>query len=485
MRSGLFSYFIAALFTLFLPQLPALAQSVEKLSLRDAIEQALASNLNLQLQQQDVQVAEGARLAAEGKFDFFIEAETLARNEELAPLSPLASEREDTAAWNGAVSKKFTTGTTLSLGYDNSRLDSDNILLDFNPSYNSALVFGMTQPLLKGFGTEVQTATLRESQKRLEATVFQVDSEAANLAAQVKVAYWRFYFALQNIEVQKLSLTLARKLLEETEAKIDAGKLAPIDFFQPQSEVARREEQLITAERAVGTAEDSLKLLLNSQDWLAEYEPTDKPAIKPVELHLPTILDNALQHRPDIKAADLIVQAAKIQEEKAKDDIRPDLSLIGNVGVSGTDRTYGDAIDNSVSDPENLWLIGLNFSVPLENSTAKGLHQQAKANYSKARTSAELLRQQIRRTVRTTIRDVELAIKAIDATQKTSLATQKRLEAEQAKFLSGRATTLDVLASQQAYSEALSQENLTIVTYANSLAELDRIQGLVTFSSSR
>ncbi len=127
---------------------------------------------------------------------------------------------------------------------------------------------------------------------------------------------------------------------------------------------------------------------------------------------------------------------------------------------------------------------GMVFSIPLENSTAKGFYQQAQANYSKARTSTELLRQQIRRTVRTTIRDVQLAIKALEATRKTSLATLKRLEAEQAKFDSGRATTLDVLAAQDAYSQALSQENLTKITYADTLAELDRIQGLVTFSSA-
>jgi outer membrane protein TolC len=80
---------------------------------------------------------------------------------------------------------------------------------------------------------------------------------------------------------------------------------------------------------------------------------------------------------------------------------------------------------------------------------------------------------------------VQLAIKALEATRKTTLATLKRLEAEQAKFAAGRATTLDVLTAQEAYSQALSQQNLTSVNYANTLAELDRIQGLITFSSSR
>lgn len=485
MRYHISPVIAALLLPLFLLTSAVSAETGQKISIEEAIQQALANNLNLKLRQEDVQAAAGTKLAAEGKFDLFLEAEALAQSEELTPLTNIGSEQDDTTVWNAAVSKLFSTGTEVSLGYNNSRFDTDIDNLLLNPSYNSGLVLGLRQPLLKGFGKEVQTAGLRGAQKQLEASIYQVDSEAANLAAEVKVAYWNFVFAKQNIDVQELSLALAVKLVEETEAKINAGKLAQVEIYQPQSEVARREEQLISAERAVGTAEDELKLLLNSQDWLMTYDPIDQPATEPIELDLPTILNNALQSRPDIKAADLATEAAKIEEERSKDDIRPDLSLIGGLGITGTDDTYGDSIDKSVSDPDNLWQIGINFSIPLSNDTAKGVYQQARANYNRAKTSGELLRQQIRRTVRTTIRDVELAIKAIDATRKTSLATLKRLEAEQAKFDSGRSTTFDVLAAQEAYAQALSQENLTEITYANILAELDRIQGLVTISSVR
>jgi outer membrane protein TolC len=123
--------------------------------------------------------------------------------------------------------------------------------------------------------------------------------------------------------------------------------------------------------------------------------------------------------------------------------------------------------------------------MPLQNKIAQGNYRQAKAGYNRAVTNSELLRQQIRRAVRTTVRDVQLAIKALEATQKTSLAMQKSLEAEQAKFDSGRSTTLDVLTAQETYSQALSQQNLTKINYAGTLAELDRIQGLITFSSSQ
>ncbi len=462
----------------------AVTAGEQKLSLRDAVEQALTNNLNLQLSREDVLAAEGVALSNEGKFDVSLAADAGLQSEELTPLTQIGATEEDQGGWGVGASKLFSAGTTVRLDWKSSSYDSNIEGLLFNPSYNSGLTLGLKQSLLKGFGTEVQTSSLRASQKLLEATSFKLDSDSANLAAEVKAAYWRLVFAWQDIEVQRLSLTLAERLLEETEAKITAGKLAPVEIYQPQSEVARREETLITAERAIGTAEDELKLLINSDDWLLSFSPTDLPTTVPVELDLPLILKNSLTNRPDIKAADLSVQAAKLELLDAKDQIRPDLSLIGTVGLASTDDSYGDSVSNSLSDPDNLWQVGLSFSVPLANSAAKGFHQQATAGYNKSKTSAQLLRQQIRRTVRTTIRDVELAIKAIDATKKTSFATLKRLEAEQAKFDTGRSTTLDVLIAQDAYSQALRQENLTNITYANTLAELDRIQGLVTFSSA-
>lgn len=479
------------------------AEDIEELNLRSAVELALINNLNLQLRQEDVDSAEGATLAAEGKFDVLIEAEANVQSEELTPIFLGGAEQEDRALWNAEASKLFSTGTSISLGWNNSRFksdsgnlfsnssssgslntsDTDGFLL--NPSYNTRLTFGLQQPLLRGFGKEVQTATLRATQKQLEAASYQVDNEAANLAADVKIAYWNLVFALQDIEVKRLSVTLAKQLLEETEAKISAGRLAEVEIYQPQSEVARREEELIGSERAIGTAEDELKLLLNTDKWPTTIIPTDQPESEPVTVNLMAVQNNALKSRPDIKAADLLIEAAKYEELRAKDDIRPDLSLVGAVGLTGTDENYGDSLDNSLSNPDNLWEVGVTFSIPLQNRTAKGNYRQAKASYNRAKTSAELLRQQIRRTVRITVRDVRLAIKAIDATRKTSLASLKALEAEQAKFDSGRSTTLDVLIAQQSYSQALSQQNLTLVTYANILAELDRIQGLVTFSSSR
>ncbi|KJR97544.1 MAG: hypothetical protein VR65_23290 [Desulfobulbaceae bacterium BRH_c16a] len=456
-----------------------------KLTLDEAVQQALANNLGLQLQKDDVAAAEGAMETAEGEFDFVVNAEGGAGRTELAPLVPQSSEKDETAQWLVGVEKKYITGTEVSVNWNNSRYSgtfSSPLFEDFllDPAYNTGLTIGVRQPLLQGFGMDRQTASIRASEKNVQAASYLVSSEAANLAAAVKGAYWNLVYAWQDKSVKELSLTLAQKLLEETIEKIRAGKLAEVDIYQPQSEIARREENLILADRTIGLYEDELKLLLNSKDWFTSFIPADLPSVVPIIPDPQAVEANAMARRPDLKAAELAIDAARIEEDVARDNIRPSLAFVGLVGQGGTDESYGDTLRDAVDSPETEWQAGLAFSMPLQNRRAQGLYRQASAAYSKAKNRSQQLRLEVQKSVRTTVRDVQLAIKAMEATKKTSLATRKRLEAEEAKFAVGRATTFDVLTAQDAYSQALSQEKQSEVAYALALAELDRIQGLVT-----
>ncbi len=450
-----------------------------ELSLAEAVETALLKNLGLRLTQEDVTEAEGAAMAAEGTFDVQLSADVGAGRRSETPVTQIEGGEEKTAAWNAGVQKRFTPGTEMELRWNNGNLDTDSELYLFDPVYNSEVTLELRQPLLRGLGTDVQMADLNSARTQVQAASFVVDGAAADLASEVKSAYWELVFAHQNLEVLELSLALARKLQEDTEVRIEAGKLAAIDLFQPQAEVAQREQDLISGERQIGFAEDNLKLLLNSEEWLIPFDPVDSPPIDPVRPEIMKIYDRAINNRPDLQAAALQVEASQYQLKKADDNQKPSLDLLGTVGFGANAEDYTSALDNSISDSDTRWQIGLSISRPLDNSLAEGRYRQARASLNKSKFRVEQLKQDIRRTVRVTVRDVELALKAIEATRKTSVATRKRLEAEQVKFEAGRSTTLDVLIAQQDYSQALSTENRTKIVYAQSLAELDRIQGII------
>jgi len=449
------------------------------LTVNEAVSLALENNLNLKLQKNEVAIGQSVKLIEEGAFDSLFEAGVSSQEQRMTSLLSGGEENEKSTLWNAAIKKKLATGTELGILWENELVETDSTIVALDELYNSAFSFSITQPLLRGNSKAIQTAGIRAAEKNTQAAMYQVDEQAANLAAQVKNAYWDLVLARQDIEVKKLSLKLARNLRDETSKKIKSGVLAAVEIFQPDSEIARREEFLITAERDIANAEDNLKLLINSREWQVVLIPGDLPEIKEERPDLEAVLANVLTNRPDIRASDLLVESAEIRKSKAADDLKPSLAVNGTAGMRGDGDNYSDSVDDSFSDPQFSWQVGLTFQIPLGNRTSKGSLARARAELMSARHRAELLRQEVTRNAREAVRNVNLALKTIEATRKTSLASQKRLEAEQAKFEVGLATANDVLEFQDSYAQALISEKRALIDLAKARAELDRAQGIV------
>jgi outer membrane protein TolC len=457
------------------------AEEAKKMTVDEAVSIALEENLNLKLQKSEVERVQGAELVEKGIFDPQVEAGIAGQEQRMTSLLVGGADEEKSAIWNASVKKKLTTGTDVALSWENGRYDTDSDLIALNPSYSSAIGLSISQPLMRGNSKEIQTAGVRATEKITQAATYLVADQAASLSAQVKKAYWELVFARQDIDVKKLSLKLAVNLREEISRKIESGVLAEVEIYQPESEIARREELLIAAERNIANTEDALKLLLNSRRWNVSVIPVDTPEMLSQKPNLQTVLKNALSKRSDIMAGDLQVDAARIMVSKAKDDLKPYLALEGLTGVKGIGDDYGESLDSTFSDGDFSWQVGLTLQVPFGNSTSRGGLAKAKADLEKARLRAELLRQQTIRNAREAVRNVILAKKTIEATRKTGLAAQKRLEAEQEKFKVGMATANNVLESQDIYAQALAGEKRALVDLARARAELDRVQGIVSF----
>ncbi len=486
------SILTAILFCLGIVVPGARAADTLELSVREAVGMALENNLGLRLDRQDIQSAEGRLETEHGTFDTILSAEAQtseSRSENTSLLSSKDTVELDQTDWRASVSKTFSTGTNLLLAWDNARSETNTAVAGsgtsttvatLDPAYSSSLNLSLIQPLLKGRGTERQTLGIRAAEEGLQAARFQVDDTAAQLAADVKKAYWQLSLSLEDIEVRRLSLELAQKLLDETRAKIDAGVLAPVDVYQPEAEVARREELLIRSQKGVADAEDSLKVLLNLKDWAGEVRLTDKPTPGMPEPVMEEIVRAALESRKDIKAAEARLVSSRWIRERAEDAVRPSLNLVGGAGISGLDDSYSGALDDYTGESYYNWSVGLQFSVPFENRAARGEVIRVRSEEEKAALQLDLLRQNVTVEARSAVRNAETAGKALVAAQKSSLAFKKRLETEQARFEVGLSTANDVLQAQDEYAQALISEKSALIGLENAMADLDRVQGALS-----
>ena len=95
------------------------------------------------------------------------------------------------------VSKKFSTGTEVSVGVQTQRIDSERSGIQTS----AAGVISLNQSLLKGFGRSANLANLRKSNLALRASEFEFRGFAESLVADVEKTCWDYILAQRRISI--------------------------------------------------------------------------------------------------------------------------------------------------------------------------------------------------------------------------------------------------------------------------------------------
>lgn len=466
--------------------LPGAALSSEErveLTLKQAVGTALKENLVLAGERLGSRVSESDVLVKEGEFDpaFRLQAGESFQKGFTDPTQAafLGNEQRVFSAEVG-VGGKAHTGTTYELKWANKRFKGDTAFLPENPFYTSELVLKASQPLLKGFGREMQDTSLNVARNTYEITNLKLEDRALQVISETAKAYWDLMSAREDLEAAELALKLAMNLHEEMRARIDAGLLAPVEIYKAEAEVSLREEAVIRTKKLISDAEDLLRTKMNVKDWNSRIIPLDRPSGSFEAPPLESALAAAVENRRDLKQLAIDRKTKGILRRFYENQLLPDLSITGSAGLSGLNGSYGDAVDKLDSGRYYSWQFGLALTVPIGNRTAKGNALKARFEEEKSETEFQALEQKVTTEVREAWRSLRLARETIDATRKTRIASQKRLEAEEGRFRVGMATVNDVLKFQEDYARSLASEKRALAGYAKSFVELERAKGTLS-----
>ncbi len=134
-----------------------------------------------------------------------------------------------------------------------------------NPRFSSTLRFNFSQPLLKDFGWKMSRRDVVLAQNNRDISEYNLSETMEDYVYRAKSAYWNLVYTRENLKVRQQSLKLARELLEQNKAEVEAGTLPPIEILTAQADVSTREADILEAEAMVRNSEDLLKTLINLQ----------------------------------------------------------------------------------------------------------------------------------------------------------------------------------------------------------------------------
>jgi outer membrane protein TolC len=454
------------------------------LTLRDAVEMALRENLSLKAERYSIAISESEVLGSMGEFDPGLSLEVSNAYQKRSTASSLSGSENKQFIYDISLAGKVNTGTAYELKWSNERVKSNLSYLTLNPYNSSELTLTVTQPLLKGFGKDVQESALNVARNGLIASRLGNDENAISAVSDTAKAYWELYYAKRNLEVAELSLKLAENLLNEVRAKIEAGAMAPVEIYNPEAEVAVRQENLIRARKAVSDGEDALRAVINLNEWEKEIVPTNTPPVPSEVQTIQTAMEDAFNNRRDYGIALIEKKSKEIMRRFYDNQKYPEVDAFASAGLNGLDGSYPDALERLGSGNYYSWQVGLAFTVPIGNRAARGSYMKAKYEDEKAGADLEVMRQKIEVEVREAWRALRAAAETVASSGKVRIAAEKRLRAEEERFRVGMAILNDVLRFQEEYAKALSSEKRAAVDYAIAKVELEKVKGTLIEQSA-
>jgi outer membrane protein TolC len=477
----------------------------ERLSLEDCIIGAMKDNLRVAIEVLNPDIADYAVTRANEKYLPLLSFGYNNRETNTASYSWIDAADQVRSAYNDyniSLNQLIPTGGNLNVSLSSYKNDTNRSFQTINPRYGSTLDFNFTQPLLKNFGFKINRREIIIANNNREISENQFHETLLDTIYNVEEAYWNLVYSIEDLNVKKQSLQLARDLLEENKRKIEVGTMPPIEIYTAESEVANREADILQADRMVKTNQDRLKTILNrpilDEGELTEIIPSDKPVFERRKINLDEALNTALTNRPDLKASQIDIENWELNLGYASNQLLPDLNFnisYWSPGISGVQILYkdnnplsgiivgtlpggsSDALKDAFDFRYKNWSVGLTLNVPLNTIFTRARYAETKLGLQQARLRLENQEKLIYLEIKTAVRDVEINYQRVEAYRAARELAVKKLEAEQEKFRVGKSTNFFILQYQRDVANARTAELKSTVDYLLSLARLDRALG--------
>ncbi len=475
------------------------------LELPQAVRLALEQNLDLSIERLNPFIAREQQREARGAFDPILSlGVTYAQTErylntilELSAESGIVRERTLTAEYP-SLTGKLVTGTQYNLSLVTPVVESNNPLRLYDHAYQPVLLFGVTQPLLRDFGLEVNQVRIRMAERAEASSISAVETRMLAVIREVETRFWAVRYAQEHVGVAHGALELAQDLAERLGRSRGAGLATDLEVAEAKTAVAARGADLARARADLVTAQAQLRLVMDPRGRTGASLTVagDAPDPSP-PADLAGRQARALVHRPELRQQEGVIERMSLEERLAKNNTQWRLDLLGGLGWDGLSGrglnstvtapsssglpsrlqgqdTYGDSFRGFLSPNGNVnWSVGVRLQLPVGNNEALARLAQVRLARQQEELRLLLLRSQIATEVETAFQELTALCARRSAAEESVSFARAQLDAQQRDLGAGRVTVRRVLEAQDALVRAQDTLTQAWTDQAVAMARLD------------
>lgn len=440
-------FFIRAFFFIFIfaavtePRLiysQTLESNLKTLTLKEAIDTALANNRSVQIQKEEIEFAKAGIMNARS---LFLPQITTG----LAYTFTDAVLTKDDAGSYKKDSRIFT-------GYQN----QNQLSVNMNESiYNGgANIATLEQAKLN----------LKAQKETLRATNLEIEFETKRL----------FYGILLAYETKRIARDLVNQAAahyEEVKFKFGQGTASKFELLQSKTQVSRLIPQLVNADNAIELlmAEFKKLMVIRMKENIA-IKGTLEP--KEIDVKEDEILKEAYAKNPEMILRLLGIEINRWAIEFAKSGWLPQISATAGYTAISND------LSNMINQRHDNWNIGVTASIAIFDGFAtKAKVDEAKAKYNQARLSEEDIIDRIAVDIKSACLNLTEAKAIIDSQKDSIVEARESLRLAEVRYVNGVGINLDIFDAQVALAQVEQSLEQGIYDYIMAKAEIDRTIG--------
>jgi outer membrane protein len=419
-------------------------RSTADLSLEDAITASFKNNKDIQMQEQELEIAKAQILGAKSEFLPKVN------------LGASYTHSGDILSLGSSSSSGLKKDMGVFTGYKNdNRL---GITIDESIYNGGANISGLRQ-------SEIG---LKISQETLLAKKLDVEFE-------VKRLYYGILLAYETERIAQQLVDQAKSHYEDVKNKFEQGTSSKFDLLQSKVQVSKLMPELIKAKNALDLIIADLKKLLGL-NMENSIKIEDTLTFSPTEINEAEFLKQAYLDKPEMILKTLGIDINKWAIRMAKAGYRPQVNA--ELGYSYRSNNLANMLNNRHSN----WNAGFVLNVPVfDGFSTKAKVDQAKARYAQANLEKEDLINQITVDIKRACLDMRQAESIIDSQKDNIEEAKEALKIAEISYDNGEGTNLDILDAQ--ISLAQIEKNLSegIYDYLIAKAFLGRSIGIKDF----
>jgi outer membrane protein len=483
-RIGILSAFFAVV-AAAVAQTSTNAPAVRALSLPDCIQEALTHNLDVQIVRYNPQISlynlnaaysgYDPSFTASGQHNYSVSGGGLNQN-----LLPIPSSVSDANSFRTGLGGLLPFGLQYNLSGNASDTYGKSGINGFENS-SSSVQASLTQPLLKNFWIDSTRLNIRVAKNRLKFSEQGLRQQLITSVTAVANAYYELIFARENAKVQQQALELAQTQLGQDRQRVELGSLAPLDVQQDEAQAAQSKASLIAAQNTLSIDQNALKSLLSDTNYLSWHATDIQPAETleaPLQLFdLQDSWNKGMSGRPDLLQTRLNLEQQGIYLKYDRNQLFPELDLIGSYGYTGAGREFDPALDQTGEGNRPFYSYGAQLTVPLGNLGPRNQYKAAKATLQQVVLQLKQLEQNVMVQIDNAVKQAQSTYESVDATRQARIYAEAAFDAEQKKYAVGKSTTFTVLQLQTALTTARSNEIRALANYNEALANLAAQEG--------